>query len=338
MGVNIDKDPKLSPSLVDELGVESLLIRFPLWDIEKIDNYIEFVNSFKGKDIVINILQDRAHIEDKALLKRDIRVLFEKFSLHTDVELFQVGNAINRKKWGFFTIKEYLTFYKIVQDIRDEKFPHFKLIGSSVIDFEFHYTVRSLFNLYKIRYDIFSSLLYVDRRGSPENSQMGFNLQKKIKLLKAILKLSPKSTNRLFITETNWPIKDTAPYAPTSEKECVGFEDYAFYMVLYHIIALISGAKRVYWHQLIAPGYGLIDNREDIKRYPAFNAYKTMIELLKGATLIESSIDMDPKMVKFKNSSKTILVYWSDRDLMLKGTYDIYGDRFEGGRFCYKII
>jgi len=50
---------------------------------------------------------------------------------------------------------------------------------------------------------------------------MGLDLVSKIHLLFALATLSPKSTNDIYITETNWPISNTAPYAPTSEKECV---------------------------------------------------------------------------------------------------------------------
>ena len=53
---------------------------------------------------------------------------------------------------------EYLKWYKNIQDIRDKDYPNIKLIGSSVIDFEFHYTIRTLFNFFNIKYDAFSSL------------------------------------------------------------------------------------------------------------------------------------------------------------------------------------
>jgi hypothetical protein len=45
--------------------------------------------------------------------------------------------------------------------------------------------------------------------------------------------------------------------------------------------------KTVYWHQLIAPGYGLIDNREGkiIKR-SAYLAFKTMLSMLQNSKII----------------------------------------------------
>jgi hypothetical protein len=204
-----------------------------------------------------------------------------------------------------------------------------------VIDFEYHYTIRSLFNFFPIKYDTFTALLYVDRRGSPENKQMGFDLKRKIRLLKAIMMLSPKTTKKLYITETNWPLSNTAPYAPTSEKESVDVESYALYMVQYYLISLAAGVERVYWHQLIAPGYGLIDNRDGIKKYPAFEAYKTMVHLLKDSQLEEFNFSQEVKMMRFTSSTQTIMIVWSDEKLSLKSGLDIYGKPFKEGKFCY---
>jgi hypothetical protein len=36
--------------------------------------------------------------------------------------------------------------------------------------------------------------------------------------------------------------------------------------------------SKLYWHQLIAPGYGLVDNRDgNIRRLPAFYKFKQLI-------------------------------------------------------------
>jgi len=223
-------------------------------------------------------LQDREHIEDRELLKKDIETIFEKFG--SFVIEYQVGNAINRTKWGFFSMSEYLSWYETIQQIRNTKYPHLKLIGSSVIDFEFHYTIRTLFNFFNVKYDTFSSLLYVDRRGSPSNTQMGiFDTKNKINMLYALIKLSPKTSNSIYITEANWPLSNTAPYAPTSEVECVSEEKYTQHMKAYHEIALNTGkVERIYWHQLIAAGYGLVDDRDNtLRKTSAYESYKRMI-------------------------------------------------------------
>ena len=279
IGVDLDKG-EVQKELVEELGVKYLLVRMPLWQMDRIEEYVHFAKSFgTDKHILLNILQDREHIEDKVLLEKDIKTIFENFSPF--VEEFQIGNAINRTKWGFFSMDEYLKWYEVIQKLRDEKYPHIKLIGSSVIDFEFHYTIRTLFNFFKVKYDKFSSLLYVDRRGAPNNKQMGiFDTENKINMLYALVKLSTKTSNEIYVTEVNWPLSNTAPYAPTSELECVSEAKYAQYMSEYYDIAKGSGKiQRVYWHQLIAAGYGLVDDRNGtIRKTEAYQAYKRMIQ------------------------------------------------------------
>jgi len=324
MSINLDKNPEQTHALIDDLGVNNLLIRMPLADIGNIQKYVDFAKQYRDKGLLINILQDRRHIEDSALLKESLEQVFLEFSSLTD--RFQLGNTINRKKWAIFSMDEFLRFYKIGFDLRNEKFPKIKLLGSSVIDFEYYFSIRTLFNCYKIRFDQFSSLLYVDRRGAPENTQMGLDLTKKLHLMQAILRLSPKSSNEIVITETNWPISNTAPYAPTSENDCVGLEAHADFLVRYYLLALASGVvKNVYWHQLIAPGYGLIDNRGDtLVKYPAYAAFKTMLLQLKESHFIDLKNDngvycatftkyTDSKKPDSKNEKK-IEVFWSITD------------------------
>ena len=281
IGVNLDKGP-IQKELVEELGVKNLLIRIPLTDIKNIDSYVQFANSFNEtgkKNIFINIIQDRNNIENEELLKENLELIFTKFK---DICFkYQIGTTINRMKWEFFSINEYMNFYISAQNLRDEKFPDLKLMGPSVIDFEYYYNARAMFNLKKIKYDIVSSLLYVDRRGAPQNTQYGiFDTKNKIDLLYSLVKLSPKCSNDIYITEVNWPISNTAPYAPTSEKECVSCDEYTKYMLDYHKIAKDSKKiKKVFWHQLIAPGYGLVDNRDGkIVKYPQYYKYKEMIQ------------------------------------------------------------
>lgn len=277
--VNLDKGED-QYALVEELGVTSLQIRIFLNDMTHIDQYVLFAQKFgPDKEILITVIQDREHIENRDLLRADITILFEKFQGISSE--FQIGNAINRIKWGFVSMEEYLDFYQTVQQVRDEQFPDLKLIGSSIIDFEYHCTIRTLFNGFKITYDKVSSLLYVDRRGSPYNTQMGiFDLKNKIEFLDTIVKSSKKAKRSIYITEVNWPLSHTAPYAPTSEKECVSEALYRQYMLEYFDIAKKSAKiEKVFWHQLIAPGYGLVDNRDNsIRRTEAFYAFKTMLE------------------------------------------------------------
>ena len=285
LGVNLDKGD-IQYELVEELGVKSLIIRIPLSDISNLYRYYLFVQRFKQQDpsidILLNILQDRVHIENKQLLRSHIIEIFHTFKeLVTE---YQIGNAINRMKWGFYSIKEYIEFYQVVQQVRDEQFPNIKLIGPSVIDFEYYYTIRALFNSYNISYDKLGALLYVDRRGDPKNKQLGiFDTKNKIDMLYALVQLSSKcKSDEIYITEVNWPLKGTAPYAPTSPKECVDEFTYSKYMLEYFDIAYkTQKISKVFWHQLIAPGYGLVDNRDGkIRKMDSFYKFKRLLQEL----------------------------------------------------------
>jgi hypothetical protein len=310
MGISIDKAPEETRRMIGELGVKKLLIRFPLDEMNRLDEYVDFVRSYSEHDILINVLQDRDHVECPDLLGRDLEAAFA--TLGPLCQAFQIGNAVNRKKWAFFNMDEYLRFYQTAYRLRNEKFPGLILAGPSVIDFEYHYTIRLLFNFFKLRYDKVSTLLYVDRRGAPENKQMGFSLKEKINLQWAMQKLSPKCSDKIIITETNWPLSGTAPYAPTSEQECVDEDTYASFMVRYHLMAIATGhVETVYWHQLIAPGYGLVDNRDGIHPYKGYSAYKTMLRVLEGAMFTSVSRNDGITTYVFKKGDRQIRVLWS---------------------------
>ena len=323
MSINLDKDPKLTKTLIDELSLTTLLIRFPLWEIKRIEEYVTFIKTYQEKKIIINLMQDREHIDDPKQLHNNLLKVFAAFSPY--IEGIQVGSTINRAKWGFFSVQEYLRFYQVAYKMKSQDFPKLKLLGPSVIDFEYHFTIHALFNFFKIQYDAVSALLYVDRRGAPENTQMGFDLTKKINLLDTLTVLSPKSKRKIYITETNWPISHTAPYAPTSEFECVDEESYANFMVRYYLIAFASQkVDAVYWHQLIAPGYGLVDNREAIKKRTAFYAFKTMLEQLQGMTFHSYGVKEELHTLILSNDIQQTTVQWSLKPIMITCDINIH--------------
>jgi len=146
---------------------------------------------------------------------------------------------------------------------------------------------------------------------------MGLDLVGKLQLMQAMLRLSHKSSNEIVITETNWPITNTYPYAPTGEGDCVSLEAQADFLVRYYLLALTSGVvKNVYWHQLIAPGYGLVDNRESILiYYPSYTAFKVMLSVLQDKKYVETTTKDGLFSAKFTTDatsvySKTVEVLW----------------------------
>lgn len=319
MSVNLDKEPLLTPALLDELEVEHILVRCKLWEMDKLSELSHFIATCKPKEVTLNILQDREHIEDLTLLENNLRKIFNTFS--KSVARFQIGSTINRAKWGFFSVNEYNRFYKTAYDLKVKEFSNLELIGSGVIDFEYHFTAHTLFNFASFSYDGIASLLYVDRRRAPENTQMGFDLTKKISLLSSMVRLSPKTSDNIYITETNWPITNTAPYAPTSVFECVDEESYANFMVRYYLLTFASQqVDAVFWHQLIAPGYGLIDNREGVRKRTAYEAFKTMLRFLKGSEFINLTQEDGYYLLTCKRLEKTIEVHWSLRDRTIQIT------------------
>ena len=325
MGVDFEREPELTLELLKELEVKRVLVRFKLWEMEKLQKLKSFILACGNKKITLKIMQDREHVEDLELLKKDLRTIFTTLNGH--VEMFEIGSTINRAKWGFFSVDEYNKFYKTAYDLKIVEFPHATLIGSGVIDFEYHFTAHTLFNFFNYHYDGIASLLYVDRRGAPENSQMGFDLSDKIALLSAMVWLSPKSANELHITETNWPINNTAPYAPTSEHECVSEESYADFMLRYYLLAFASGhVDSLSWHQLIAAGYGLIDNRDGLRKRSAFYVYKFMVKNLKDAQFLELNIQKKHYIFKCFVHDKLLQIHWSLKPATLKNEefYEVY--------------
>ncbi|MCK4737953.1 MAG: glycosyl hydrolase [Sulfurimonas sp.] len=317
IGVDYQREPELTLELVKELEVKRVLVRLKLWEMNRLNELKSFILKCKDTKVTLKILQDREHVEDLGLFRNDLETIFRTLGEHVDI--FEIGSTINRAKWGFFSVDEYNRFYKTAYDLKTEKFSHVKLIGSGVIDFEYHFTAHTLFNFFKYRYDGISSLLYVDRRGAPENGQMGFALSDKIALLSTMVWLSPKVKQELHITETNWPITGTAPYAPTSEYECIDEELYADFMLRYYMLAFASQqVDSVSWHQLIAPGYGLIDNREAIKKRSAFTTYQFMVKNLKNAQFLRLDIKRDYYILQCLVDDTLLQIHWTLKPTTLK--------------------
>ncbi|MDE0457947.1 MAG: hypothetical protein OXI15_11700 [Chromatiales bacterium] len=274
--------------IVGTLNLRRIAVRIPLSDIDNLQDYVEFTQQFPGYRILGVILQDRSTIEDPAKLESALESIFA--SLCGVVDCYQIGNAVNRLKWGFVSVDEWFEFFKVAWNLRNRKFPHIRLLGGAIIDFDLLDHCRSLRNGFPFTYDGYASLLYVDRRGAPENRQMGFDLENKIRVLRRIIESGNKvdgADARLWITEVNWPLEDTGRYAPAMDHCRVGEREQLHYLVRYYLLALATGSVAAcYWHQLVAPGYGLIDNRADVvRKRPAFHGFATLCRLFNGARI-----------------------------------------------------
>lgn len=265
---------------INELGVRRILLRIPTWEVDRLDEYVDFLDSVPNCDVMVCIMQNRADVTDRDLWQRNLRSIVA--ACWPRVTEFQIGQGCNRSKWGFFSVEEFLRFASVAESLRPE-FPEIKFVGPGILDFETMALLRGIVHGYPIRWDAVGCALYIDRRGSPSGRQMLlFNLRQKIMHFAACVRLSNKSERRFWITEVNWPLENKGPYSPTGEEDCVSEEAAATYLTEYYKIALETGlVERVYWWQLVSKGFGLIDvdDNGELRRRPAYYAFK---EILTG--------------------------------------------------------
>jgi hypothetical protein len=225
-------------------------------------------------------------VRDRGRWRAAVEELAERFSPMG--RYFQIGQAINRSKWGIWTYNEYVNLYLEASEILRRR-EGVEVLGPSVIDFEFQ-AILALVNSNTpgLYFDIVSNLLYVDRRGAPENRQMGLDTVDKVTLLRAIAEIGRNCSERCWITEVNWPLWE-GPHSPAGKTVSVGEEEQADYLVRYYLLALGTGlVERVFWWRLIARGYGLVSPASDdsLRRRPSWFALHTLIEQVEGATFM----------------------------------------------------
>ena len=317
MGVDFEREPEITLEILQDLEINRILLRIKLWEMNKLEDLKKFILKTQDKKITLKIMQDRENVQNLELLEKNLRTIFS--TLDGLVDIYEIGTTINRSKWGIFSVDEYAKFYQVAYTLKISEFPNIKLIGSGVIDFEYHFTAHTLFNFFKYKFDATSSLLYVDRRGAPEHMQMGFALSDKIALLSTMVWMSKKTKHELHITETNYPLSGTSPYAPTSEHECINEQDYADFMLRYHLLSFASQqVDSLSWHQLIARGYGLIDNIDGITYRPAFTTYKYMTQVLKDAQFLRLDIKRGYYILQCLIDNKLLQIHWSLKPTTLK--------------------
>ncbi len=242
----------------------------------------------RGCELTFALPQSRELVRDPARWERAVERLGHVFAPYGP--RFQVGQAINRSKWGIWNLREYAELARSAAAIL-RRTPGMEVLGPAVIDFEFHVTAAVLNQKdLGLRFDAVSALLYVDRRGAPENRQAGFDTVDKVVLLKSIAETAKNAAGRVWITEVNWPLRE-GPHSPAGKSVAVDEESQADYLTRYYLLALGTGlVERVFWWQLVARGYGLIDPADPTdptlpRRRPAFFALKTLLRELDGCRL-----------------------------------------------------
>ncbi|HEY7213980.1 MAG TPA: hypothetical protein VIC28_05080, partial [Thermoanaerobaculia bacterium] len=278
--------PETLLALIEELGARHVLLRLHPWEEDHAAEE-ELARQLHARDreLTFALPQNRDLVRDPGRWRRALEEIAPRFLPYG--RRFQIGQAINRSKWGVWTLGEYALLARIAEEVLR---PHggVELLGPSVIDFEYHVTAAVLNRRRAgFRFDAVSALLYVDRRGAPENRQAGLDTAAKALLLEAIAETSRNAAGRCWITEMNWPLKE-GPHSPAGRDVAVDEETQADYLVRYYLLALGTGAvERVFWWQVIARGYGLVDPADPshLRRRPSFHALKTLIRELEGARL-----------------------------------------------------
>lgn len=266
--------------LLADAGVGATLVRAASWERDELGRRERFVRLLRdrGIEVTLALIQRRDDVLDAAGWRGFLEEVFDRFG--PLCPRFEIGHAWNRTKWGVWSHREYLGLAKPAFEIAPRA--GVKLVGPAVIDFEFHlYPVT----LPRLPFDKISSLLYVDRVGAPENKQFGWSASRKLALLRGVVDASGARDRGLWITEVNWPLAGTGPWSPAAGRPNVGEGEQADYLVRYYVLMLASGlVERVYWWQLAAPGYGLIDSREEPwRRRPAFHAFRRLRAALEGS-------------------------------------------------------
>lgn len=269
--------------VVAELGARSLLLRVPSWDPDPVfalGDQLARLHA-QGFTFAFALLQDRAAVTDPGRWQAfvaDAAACFEGLE-----PVMQIGHAVNRKKWGVWHPTEYLRMLEAVPPVR-ERHPSCRFIGPPVIDFEYYFTLGFLATPRACDFDGVASLLYVDRRGSPDQRQYRhFDLRRKLLLLRAVVEASPHPTVPIYLTEFNWPLRGAGRHSPAGPKVETDEISQAGYLALYYLTVLASGGiEAAYWWQLVARGYGLCDDDEQWRRRAAFRAFRQLARATAG--------------------------------------------------------
>lgn len=288
--------PEKLLAAVDDLGVRKVLLRLHPWDDDhRAEEELASELHGRGYELAFALPQNRDLVRDPRRWRAQVEELAETFTPFG--HHFQVGQAINRSKWGIWRYGEYLELAAMAAEIL-RRHPGVEVLGPAVIDFEPHVTAAVLNLPNTVHFDALASLLYVDRRGAPENRQLIFDTVGKVTLLKAIAETAQSCGPRSWITEVNWPLWE-GPHSPAGRSVSVSEAAQADYLSRFYLLALGTGlVERVYWWQLVARGYGLIAAEEDprnLTRRPSFAALATLEKQLRGSQYLGPLATEDPQ-------------------------------------------
>ncbi len=307
------EDPETHFEALMGLGLRYVLLRLHPWqDDHDAEQALAQRLTAEGLEVSFSLPQNRELVTDLPRWERAVGELARRFTPYG--RHFIVGHAINRSKWGVWTSQAYSRLLRAAADIL-RSYPSVEILGPGVIDFEFHSTLAALQRKQPaVHFDAVASLLYVDRRGAPENAQMGLDTVGKVTLLKAICDTARHASPRSWITEVNWPLWE-GPHSPAGRSVSVDEEAQANYLVRYYVLALTTGmVERIYWWRLAARGYGLSTFEPDgtLRLRPSYLALKTLAAQLDGATSLGPAPTAEGTYVfRFRTNDGERVVAWA---------------------------
>lgn len=316
---------KAELALLEQLGNPSVLIRFCHHETSvEWHQTITLVKQLRaqGIEVMLAILQDRQALLQPNSWKDFLTLIIE--NIGDQVAHIEITHASNRLKWGIWSSDEYQRLMAPALELQ-QRFPQIRLTGPACIDFEYLPVIAALNTHPKTQpLAALSHLLYVDRRGAPENAQGNrFSTLEKSALLKALAQWSDRCADKVIVSEVNWPVKHTGIWSPIGcpyetpkwrrEEPGETDDDYANYMLRYLIITLCSGhVEQVFWWRLSAHGYGLVDDRNNFQPRPAFNALRIFLKLLGNATFIRKwNTANGTYAFEFHTDEQSIVVAWA---------------------------
>lgn len=309
--------------LLKQLGNPPVLIRFCHHESEADwQRGIALVEQLhrQGIEVMLAILQDRRALLYPESWANFLSLIVRKLADKTSH--IEITHASNRMKWGIWNSSEYVQLLQPALALK-KQFPQIKITGPACIDFEYLPVVAALGALPKnTKLDALSHLLYVDRRGAPENKQGYFSTLEKSALLKALALWSPHTEEKVIISEVNWPVQHSGIWSPIGcpyetpnwrrDQPGENDADYANYMLRFLAITLCSGhVEQVFWWRLSAHGYGLVDDRNNFTPRPAFKALAFFLELIGTATFERKHFsDDDEYLLRFSKNGQQLLMAW----------------------------
>jgi len=272
-------------ALLEGLGRVPVLARFYAHETEREWEFTaEALRALHaaGWKVSIALVQDRRAVADPARWDAFVKTVLSVTG--GIAEWIEPAHAINRVKWGIWSLKEYERLLEPFAEVP-------RVMGPAVNDFELPHAAAALRTR---KFDALSLHLYVDRRGAPENRQGAYDAIDKFALSRALSETGGCG-GRVIVSEVNWFLRDEGyahpfvPYATPglSHEWDVDEERYADYMLRYYLHAICSGmVERVYWWRLVARPFGLVDP-EGWRARPAYHALKEFLARFGRSTFVE---------------------------------------------------